>query len=206
MFNKTPRFLQNIPWQNHLWRVPVSEKVLFLTFDDGPTPEITEQTLKILDDNNAKATFFCLGRNAEHHPHLVELILNKGHRLGNHSYSHLKGFSNTLNTYFDDVILSSRFLDTKLFRPPYGRIYPWQAKKVSKSFQIVMWEVLSHDYNRKISPEKCYKNVVPNVKPGSIIVFHDSVKAAPNMLKCLPNVLRDLTEMGYSFEVIPYNY
>ncbi len=206
MLNKIPNFVQNTPWQNHLWRIPTTEKILYLTFDDGPTPGVTCKTLEILASYNAKASFFCLGRNAEHHPELIEQIIQAGHRLGNHSYSHLKGFRSSGNTYVEDVTLGARFLKTKLFRPPYGRIRRQQAKRLSQYFQIVMWDILSHDYNRKISPEKCYRNVVNNVRSGSIIVFHDSVKAAPNMLKALPKTLETLTKAGYRFDAIPYEF
>jgi len=206
MLNKIPDFIQNTPWQNHLWRVPTTEKVLYLTFDDGPTPGVTSKTLEILDKFNAKASFFCLGRNAEHHPDLIENILKKGHRLGNHSYSHLKGYRTGTDIYLEDVKLAARFLKTKLFRPPYGRIRVKQAKRITNYLQIVMWDVLSHDYNRKISADKCYRNVVNFVQPGSIIVFHDSEKAAPNMLKALPKTLETLTKQGYRFDVIPYEY
>ncbi|MDA3910739.1 MAG: polysaccharide deacetylase family protein [Bacteroidales bacterium] len=206
MLNKIPDFIQNTPWQNHLWRIPTTEKVLYLTFDDGPTPVVTNETLEILDAFNAKASFFCLGRNAEHHPDLVENIIRKGHRIGNHSYSHLKGFRTATDVYLEDVKLAARFLKTKLFRPPYGRIRVKQAKRIANYFHLVMWDVLSHDYNRKISAEKCCRNVVNFVQPGSIIVFHDSEKAAPNMLEALPKTLETLTKQGYKFEVIPYEY
>jgi len=206
MLNKIPDFIQNTPWQDHLWRIPTTEKVLYLTFDDGPTPEVTNKTLEILEKYNAKASFFCLGRNAEHHTDLVEEIVEKGHRLGNHSYSHLKGFQTSTDIYLEDVKLAARFLKTKLFRPPYGRIRVKQAKRISNYFQIVMWDILSHDYNRKISADKCYRNVVNFVQSGSIIVFHDSEKAAPNMLKALPKTLETLTKQGYRFEVIPFEY
>jgi len=206
MLNKIPDFIQNTPWQNHLWRVPTTENVLYLTFDDGPTPNITSKTLEILEKYNAKASFFCLGRNAEHHPELVKRIVEKGHRLGNHSYSHLKGFRTATDIYLEDVKLAARFLKTKLFRPPYGRIRVKQAKRITNYFQLVMWDVLSHDYNRNISADKCYRNVINFVQPGSIIVFHDSEKAAPNMLEALPKTLETLTKQGYRFDVIPYEY
>jgi peptidoglycan-N-acetylglucosamine deacetylase len=206
MLNKIPEFIQKTPWQHHLWRIPTTEKVLFLSFDDGPTADITNKTLEILSQYQAKATFFCLGRNAEHHPDLIQEIINQGHRLGNHSYSHLKGFKNSIQNYIDDVNLASRYLNTKLFRPPYGRIRYPQSKRLSQLYQIVMWDVLSHDYNPRISPDKCYRNVVNSVQPGSIIVFHDSKKAAKNMLIALPKTLETLTNQGYQFLSIPYSY
>ncbi len=206
MLSRVPTIIQKTPWQHHLWRVPTNEKIVYLTFDDGPTPDVTHKTLEILEQYQAKATFFCLGRNAEHYPEIIDLIIKQGHRLGNHSYSHLKGFKSRTKAYLDDVELASEFLDTKLFRPPYGRIRRRQAVRLSKHYQIVLWDILSHDYNRKISPEKCYRNVINNVRSGSIIVFHDSEKAAPNMLKALPMTLEKLQAENYRFEVIPYTY
>lgn len=204
MISKIPKFIQKAPWQKHLWRVPSQEKVVYFTFDDGPTPVVTEKTLEILKQFNAKATFFCLGRNVDRYPELLQKILDDGHRVGNHSYSHIKGFLTKTDTYEEDVQLATKHIKSKLFRPPYGRIRRAQARRLAKTYQIVMWEILSHDYNRNISPKKCTKNVLKNVKPGSIIVFHDSIKAAPNLLASLPVCLKTLSKKGYRFESIPY--
>ncbi|MGC9331388.1 MAG: polysaccharide deacetylase family protein [Bacteroidales bacterium] len=208
MISKIPGFIQYTPWQKHLWCVPSNgdDKALYLTFDDGPTPGVTEKVLSILDDYKAKATFFCLGRNSEHYPELVNLIRAKEHRIGNHSYSHLKGYRTTTNKYVDDVNLADNVLKSSLFRPPYGRIRHRQANKLKKKYTIVMWDILSFDYNASITPATCYKNVVNHVKPGSVIVFHDSLKASHNVLSCLPAVLAELSNRQYNFRPIPDNY
>ncbi|MFP4663391.1 MAG: polysaccharide deacetylase family protein [Bacteroidales bacterium] len=206
MLSKIPGFIQNTPWQNHLWRVPDDNKSVFLTFDDGPTPGITDQVLSILEKYDAKGTFFCLGRNAEHYPELLQKITDQGHRIGNHSYSHLKGFRTSVDKYVEDVAMAHKILKSSLFRPPYGRIRRKEAKQLAKHFTIVMWEILSHDYNPKLSPDNCFTNVVSSVKPGSIIVFHDSLKASKNVLSCLPGVLEHLAKKGYTFKAIPDKY
>jgi len=206
MWSKIPEFIQNTPWQHHLWRIEDGEKSVFLTFDDGPTPGITDQVLEILREFNAKATFFCLGRNAEHYPDIVQKTRDEGHRIGNHSYSHLKGFRSSTDRYLEDVLMADRILKTSLFRPPYGRIRRREANRLAKRFTVVMWEILSHDYNRKLSPQKCYDNVMQAVRPGSIVVFHDSLKASANMLECLPEVLKELKKQGYVFKAIPETY
>ncbi|MDA3820920.1 MAG: polysaccharide deacetylase family protein [Candidatus Delongbacteria bacterium] len=207
MFSKIPGFIQHTPWQKHLWSVPSNgDKTLYLTFDDGPTAGVTEKVLSILDDFKVKATFFCLGRNAEHYPELINLIRAKGHRIGNHSYSHIKGYRTNTKKYLDDVNLADNVLKSTLFRPPYGRIRHRQAKKLGKKYTIVMWEILSFDYNASITPATCYKNVVNHVQPGSVIVFHDSLKTSHNVLSCLPSVLAELTNRQYQFKTIPENY
>ncbi|MFO7788927.1 MAG: polysaccharide deacetylase family protein [Bacteroidales bacterium] len=207
MLSKIPTFIQHTPWQDHLWHVPENgSKSVYLTFDDGPTTGVTKNVLDILDNYNAKATFFCLGCNAEHFPELVSSIREKGHRLGNHSYSHVKGFRTSIKKYIDDVNMADNILKSSLFRPPYGRIRYKQAKGLSKKYTIVMWDVLSHDYNPALSPATCYKNVMKHVKPGSVIVFHDSIKAAGNVLACLPNILSELSKQNYQFKTIPDDY
>jgi peptidoglycan-N-acetylglucosamine deacetylase len=207
MISKVPAFIQKIPWQKHLWNVPSNgDKSLYLTFDDGPTEGVTEKVLDILDDFNAKATFFCLGRNAEHFPELINSIRKKGHRIGNHSYSHIKGYRTNIKKYVEDVKHADNILKSTLFRPPYGRIRYQQAKGLKKKHTIVMWEILSFDYNPGISPGTCYHNVVDHVQPGSVIVFHDSLKAAHNVLSCLPSVLSELSNRQYQFKAIPDNY
>jgi len=176
---------------------------VFLTFDDGPTPKVTPWVLEKLSDFNAKATFFCLGRNVDAFPDIYCQILQQGHSVGNHSYSHLKGFSSSVKRYVDDVELARQLIDSPLFRPPYGRILPGQVKAVMNNYKIIMWDVLSIDYNRKLSCERVVKNVTRHVRTGSIIVFHDSDKARKNLFAALPEVLAFLDEKNYSMEAIP---
>ncbi|MCK4922421.1 MAG: polysaccharide deacetylase family protein [Bacteroidales bacterium] len=176
---------------------------VFLTFDDGPTPEVSDWVLAQLESYNAKATFFCIGRNVEHYPDVYQRILGAGHSVGNHTYSHLKGFRSSKRTYYEDIELASGFINSNLFRPPYGRIRRAQVLDIVKQYRIIMWNTLSIDYNRKVPGDQVYHNVVDNVKPGSIIVFHDSDKARKNLYYALPRVLKFLQDEGYEMEAIP---
>jgi len=198
---KIPRILSRT-FKSLTWSIPAEDKLVYLTFDDGPTPEVTEWVLEILEKYDARATFFCLGRNVEKHPDLYQQILDEGHATGNHSYSHLKGFGTSTDEYVEDVRKCSEFIDSNLFRPPYGRILPKQVKRLARNYTIVMWSVLSVDYNARLSGEQVVKNVTENVKPGSIIVFHDSIKASQNLYYALPKVLSYLKEHGYTMHPI----
>lgn len=185
------------------WDLHGDHREVYLTFDDGPTPVVTPWVLERLDEAGAKGTFFCLGRNVDKHPEIYEQILTRGHSVGNHSYSHLKGFRSSVRRYMDDINLASDMIDSKLFRPPYGRIFPGQVKAVLEQYDIIMWDVLSIDYNQGLSGERVLQNVTRNVKPGSIIVFHDSDKASENLYYALPRTLEFLKEEGYSMMPIP---
>jgi len=185
------------------WDLHGDHSEVYLTFDDGPTPVVTPWVLERLDEAGAKGTFFCLGRNVDKHPEIYEQILSRGHSVGNHSYSHLKGFRSSVRRYMDDINLASDMIDSKLFRPPYGRIFPGQVKAVLEQYDIIMWDVLSIDYNAGLSGERVLQNVTRNVKPGSIIVFHDSEKAAENLYYALPRTLDFLKNEGYSMMPIP---
>ena len=185
------------------WDLQGEHREVYLTFDDGPTPVVTPWVLEQLDKAGAKATFFCLGRNVDKHPDIYKQILSGGHSVGNHSYSHLKGFRSSISRYMDDIHLASGMIDSKLFRPPYGRIFPGQVKAVLEQYDIIMWDVLSIDYNSGLGGERVLRNVTRNVKPGSIIVFHDSDKAADNLYYALPRTLEFLKEEGYSMKQIP---
>ena len=185
------------------WDFPGEQKEVYLTFDDGPTPVVTPWVLDRLDEVQAKATFFCLGRNVEKHPEIYNQILASGHTAGNHSYSHLKGFRSSIKRYMEDIHLANNLIDSRLFRPPYGRIFPGQVKAVLEEYDIIMWDVLSIDYNRSLTGERVLQNVVRNVKPGSIIVFHDSEKASDNLYYALPRTLDFLSDNGYAMRAIP---
>lgn len=209
---KTNFFIKKI-FPNYIWDLPNTEKKIYLTFDDGPTPEITEWVLGQLKKHQAKATFFCIGNNIEKYPSLFSKIINEGHSIGNHTFNHLNGWKNSTKNYLHNIALckseilnlNSKLLNLKspLFRPPYGKIKTAQSKKLRQlGYKIIMWDVLSADFDQSISPEKCLENVLSNVKTGSIIVFHDSVKALCNLEYALPKSLEILKKRGFEFDVI----
>lgn len=197
-------------FSNYVWQIPNDEKIVYLTFDDGPTPEITEWVLEQLELFQAKATFFCIGNNIEKHPSILEKIIKNGHAVGNHTFNHVKGWQTENEVYFKEVEKCEEVLQkhsttkfNRLFRPPYGKIKPSQSRFLRrKGYQIIMWDVLSLDFVTSISKEKCFENVLNNVECGSIIVFHDSIKAYPNLEYCLPKTLAFLTEKGYQMRRI----
>lgn len=189
-----------------------SEKAIYLTFDDGPIPEVTPWVLAELKKFNAKATFFCIGENISNHPEVFRQVLDEGHEIGNHTYNHLNGWKTNLseylrNTEMADHTISSNLSQTvlskpskKLFRPPYGRIKNKQAEKLTKhGYKIVMWDVISGDYDAEFSEERCYQNVIRNATEGSTIVFHDSKKAFKNLREILPWILKHYSEKGWEF-------
>jgi peptidoglycan/xylan/chitin deacetylase (PgdA/CDA1 family) len=192
------------------FRIPTEKKEVFLTFDDGPIPELTPWVLDELAKHEAKATFFLVGENAEKHPHLVKRILDEGHRIGNHTFNHLNGFKSSVLQYITNTEKCQKALlpylnenETPLFRPPYGRLTPREIIKLKKrNFKIILWDVLSKDYDQKTSPEECLNNVVQNVISGSIVVMHDNLKAEKNLKLALPEILPGLKKMGFGFGVL----
>jgi peptidoglycan/xylan/chitin deacetylase (PgdA/CDA1 family) len=197
-----PRFFRPLVGKNIIWRKKTSSKVIYLTFDDGPVPEITPAVLAILEQYNWKATFFCVGENVSKHPDIYNEILQQGHKTGNHTYNHLKGFSCNSADYLLNVQKAAQFIDSDLFRPPHGQISAKQIKLLKNDYQLVMWDVITHDYNQKLSPEQVLSNITNNIRSGSIVVFHDSVKAADNMLKVLPMALDFWISKGYTFGLL----
>lgn len=171
-----------------IWEIE-SEDAVYLTFDDGPTPGITEWILSTLDKYDAKATFFLLGRNVEMYPELYRRIIDGGHAVGNHTYSHQKGWKMSLERYIEDVDFANGYISTNLFRPPYAQITPSQSRVLGRRFKMVMWDVLSRDYSNQVTPRGCLNNVTKYLRAGSVVVFHDSEKAFPNMSYALPRVL-----------------
>jgi peptidoglycan-N-acetylglucosamine deacetylase len=206
------RYIVTTPWwlrmlfpANLTWRIPATEKIIYLTFDDGPNPVATPFVLDELKKYNAKATFFCIGKNVQEQPDLYQRIFIDGHRVGNHTHNHLNGFHTKDELWLQNVKEAAKWIDSDLFRPPYGKIRSFPAKVLKESnppFQIIMWDVLSADFDTSISPQKCLDNVTKHTKPGSIIVFHDSEKAFPNLRVALPEVLKLFSGEGYRFEVI----
>jgi len=186
------------------WHFTGKDNELFLTFDDGPTPEITPWVLSLLKEFNAKATFFCIGKNVLKHPELFNLIIKEGHSVGNHSYSHIKGLLTSNKMYVQNVKKAARVIDSNLFRPPFGRIRPKQIAQLKQDFKIIMWDVFSRDYNRKLDKDKCLNNVIDITESGSIIVFHDTVKAEKNLKYVLPKVLKYFSEQGFVFNPIEF--
>ena len=187
-----------------IWTLPGQGKPIYLTFDDGPTPLVTEKILNLLDDYQAKATFFCIGKNIEQHPLLFKLIKAKGHHIGSHTYSHLNGWKTNSTNYLNDYQKGREFAGSNLFRPPYGRILLNPLQTIQKQDKVIMWDILSKDYDATLPPEKILRNVLRNIKPGSIIVFHDSEKAKDNVLTVLPQLLQHLKQEGYTMDAIPY--
>ena len=203
---KTNRFIKKI-FSNYVWDIPNTENKIYLTFDDGPTPEITEWVLHELKKYNAKATFFCIGNNIEKHPEIFEKVITKGHSIGNHTFNHLNGWKTSTEDYLENSKLCKSEICNlqpeicNLFRPPYGKIKASQAEKLRKlGYKIIMWDVLSADYDATISAEKCLENATKNVTSGSIIVFHDSVKAFQHLEYTLPKALNYFKEKGFVFE------
>jgi len=180
-----------------IWRVKTRSKLIYLTFDDGPVPEVTPQVLDILDAFGWKATFFCVGENVVKYPDLYQEILARGHRTGNHSYNHIRGFRYATEEYVQNVKKASEMIQSKLFRPPHGRIKPAQLKALRKEYDIVMWDVITYDYDRKRSPERILKTIRRNLRKGSVVVFHDSLKAKANVLEVLPKALAFWQSKGY---------
>ncbi len=195
-FVRTPILLMKV-FPELIWRFKGKEKEennhVYLTFDDGPTPGVTTWVLDQLRQFEAQGTFFCLGKNVEKNSDLYNKIIEEGHAVGNHTYSHLKGWQMDNTEYFSDIDLANNFIRSNLFRPPYGKFTASQIKYLSDNYQIVMWDILSQDYNQNISPDKVLSNVLDNVRGGSIVVFHDSVKAEPNLTYALPRVLESLS-------------
>lgn len=205
-FVKTPWWLKKI-YSSYTWNIDSKEKVIYLTFDDGPHAEATPFVLDELKKHGAKACFFCIGKNVDAHPEIYRRILEEGHSVGNHTYNHLNGWKTKNDIYLADVNKAAALIDSDLFRPPYGRITLFQARNMKGALKkpaakIIMWDVLSGDFDLTLSKEKCLQNVILNTSSGSIIVFHDSEKAMEKMKYCLPLVLEFFVKKGYRFESI----
>ncbi|MEA4935996.1 Peptidoglycan-N-acetylglucosamine deacetylase [bioreactor metagenome] len=184
------------------WRIKTKSRLIYLTFDDGPVPEVTPQVLDILDQYGWKATFFCVGENVKRHPELYEEIIHRGHRVGNHSYNHIRGFRFSVEDYVANVNKASEVIDSKLFRPPHGRIKFSQIKALRENYQIVMWDVITYDYDSRKSPDTIFGIVRRYLRKGSIVVFHDSIKAKKNVLTVLPKALGYWKEQNYEYGLL----
>ena len=219
MYTVRPPFFLKWFYPNLIWNKDTEEKIVYLTFDDGPIPNVTDFVLNTLKSFNVKATFFCIGDNIQKHPHVFERLKNEGHAIGNHTYNHLKGWKTDDQIYISNFWKCQELTQSNLFRPPYGRIKKSQIKELVNSYklwltgkaefkvqnsklEIIMWDVLSGDFDLSLSPEKCYKNVIKNVRNGSIIVFHDSLKAWHRLEYALPRAIEHLLEKGYRFKTL----
>ncbi|MEM7036749.1 MAG: polysaccharide deacetylase family protein [Bacteroidota bacterium] len=192
-------------WPKRIWHRPRAEKVLYLTFDDGPTPEITEFVLDELQRFDAKATFFWLGKNVRTAPEIVHRAVREGHTLGNHTENHLNGWKTETEAYMADVAMAQRSFEEvtghgpQLFRPPYGKAGRKKAKRLLQDYELVMWDVMSGDFHAGFDAERVLRNVLDKARPGSVVVFHDSVKCGEKMMYALPRVLKHFSERGFSF-------
>jgi len=201
---KTPWLLKNL-YPNLLWNIDNSTRCIFLTFDDGPIPIVTPFVLNILKQYNAKATFFCIGDNVCKHPDIFEQVKNDGHAIGNHTYNHLNGWKTDNKTYLDNFLKADELINAGLFRPPYGRIKRSQIKlfkQIRPGLQIIMWSVLSGDFDINLPPEKCLENVLKHTGSGDVVLFHDSLKAKARMEYALPKALDVWSRKGYTFKAL----
>lgn len=198
MFVKTPKIVQQF-FPSIIWKKKTTNKKIWLTFDDGPDKEITVFLLNLLKKLKIHATFFLIGEQVVKYPELTKKIIEDGHVIGNHSYSHLNGLLTSNKTYYNDIDRAQKIVNSNIFRPPYGKISPIQLRTLKKKFKIIMWDVLSWDFKKNISSEKIYNNVINNTKKGSIIVFHNNIKSYQTIKRNLEKILVKLKEEGYSF-------
>jgi len=205
-WHKTPSFIQKL-LPSLTWRKSSSEKIIYLTFDDGPIPELTPAILEILKSHNAKATFFCVGDNIRKHPEIFKRVVEAGHSIGNHTFNHVKGWRLSNHTYLQNIEECKTQIDglyksnKSLFRPPYGQIKPAQVNSLKQQgFEIIMWDVLSKDYKVDLNLDKAIQAIIKATRSGSIIVFHDNIKAQNNVLTLLPMYINHFKSKGFKFE------
>ncbi len=205
MFIEQPPLLYRIFYPNAVWRIIKPEsKTIFLTFDDGPIPEVTPWVLDVLKSSGVKATFFCVGENVRKYPEIYQNILTEGHKTGNHTFNHLQGWKNTPRFFLNNTRKAEKLIHSRLFRPPHGHMtFPQPFFLQKAGYKIIMWDVVTRDYSKFVSPEKTFENVKRYTRSGSIIVFHDSLKAEKNLRYALPRSIEWLLAQGYNFEVIP---
>ena len=209
-FVKTPWLIKKV-FPNYTWDIKTDKKSLFFTFDDGPHPQITEFVLDQLKIYNAKATFFCIGKNVVKNPELYHRISRDGHAVGNHTYNHLNGWKTKSEFYMNDISEAAIHIKSNLFRPPYGKITSFQANCLNYAMgvanpKVIMWDVLSADFDTAITPKQSMNNVIKHARSGSIVVFHDSEKAFPRLEKILPALLEFYTQKGFLFDYLYQDY
>lgn len=203
IFVKTPAIVKRY-FTRFTWHFPTETKKIYLTFDDGPIPETTPWILDLLRKYNAKATFFCVGDNVSKYPDLFDAIKNDGHSVGNHTFNHLNGWKIDTDSYMDNVEKANLLINSNLFRPPYGKLRNTAKLKLIEKYKLIMWDILSRDFDPDISKEVCLNNVMRHASPGSIVIFHDSKKSFPHLSYVLPVVLEKLFHQGYEFCNIEY--
>ena len=196
-----PDFIK-LMWRTPVWRINPSEKVIYLTFDDGPNPEVTPWVLDILDEFEAKATFFCVGENVMKYPEIFQEVKHRGHAVGNHTFNHVKGTEKTVKEYVDNVGKAHEYIHSKLFRPPHGRITLSQVNKLKADFKIIMWDFITYDFDRQVTSTEILKEVKLRSRNGSVVIFHDSLKARKNVLEALPEALRYWKKEGYEVKAL----
>ena len=203
MLIEQPPILYRMLFPGAIWRKPVKgQKTVYLTFDDGPIPGITPWVLDLLDKYNIRATFFCVGDNVRKHPDIYKMVLDRGHRVGNHTFNHIQGIRKFSKRYLENTRLASEYIQSDLFRPPHGHMRMPQFFTLRRYYQIVMWDVVTRDYSKLMTPEQVFESVKKYTRDGSVIVFHDSLKAEKNMKYALPRSIEWLKEQGYIFEVL----
>lgn len=200
-FTKTPSILKTL-YKSCIWNFSPAAPVIYLTFDDGPHPKATPFVLEQMNKYDAKGTFFCIGKNVVTHPDIYQQILTEGHTVGNHTHNHLNGWKTGTDKYLENIREAAQYIRSGLFRPPYGRISPFQIRHLRKDYKIIMWDVLSADFDTSITGDACVQNVVFKLQPGSIVVFHDSEKAWDRMSYALPRVLEYCKRKGWRMEAI----
>ena len=204
MFIEQPPKIYRMLFPKSIWRIiNEEEKMVYLTFDDGPIPQITSWVLDLLDQYNIKATFFCVGDNVRKNPDTYKEILKRGHKVGNHTYNHLQGWKTFGRKFVDNVKHGSNYIESKLFRPPHGHMFIYQLTHLYfLGYKTIMWDVVTRDYSKRMTPQQVYNNVIKYTRNGSIIVFHDSFKAERNLRYALPRSIEWLLKQGYSFGTI----
>jgi peptidoglycan/xylan/chitin deacetylase (PgdA/CDA1 family) len=201
LIERTPAIFRSL-YPGAVWRLPQQEKTVYLTFDDGPIPEVTPFVLDLLDKYGIKATFFCVGENVFRNPDVYERIIKEGHQVGNHTYNHLQGFKCPSDYYIENVEKAAQYIKSPFFRPPHGQFRFSQISKLKKDYKIILWDVITRDYNRSLSGESVLNIVKKYARNGSIIVFHDSLKAEKNIKYALPRAIDFLLEEGYRFDLL----
>ena len=202
MFIEQPPKLLRVLYPKAIWRMNPNEKAVYLTFDDGPIPEITPWVLDLLDTYGIKATFFMVGDNVRKHPETFQMVVDRGHRIGNHTFNHIRGFEFPSENYLANTDKANEMMKTDLFRPPHGHMRWAQYHALKKYYKIIMWDLVTRDYSKRVTKEQVFEIVKKYVRNGSIITFHDSLKAETNMKYALPRSIEWLKEQGYEFRVL----
>ncbi|MDQ3108695.1 MAG: polysaccharide deacetylase family protein [Bacteroidota bacterium] len=197
-----PPYLLRKLYPGAIWRMNKTEKKIYLTFDDGPVPGVTPEALSVLKTFGVKATFFCVGNNVEKHPEIYQQVIAEGHTTANHTFNHVDGWNTSTKEYLSEVAHCTRFVSSGLFRPPYGRMRPPQRKAISGKYSIILWDVLTYDFDKTLTGETCLQLALKNSREGSIVVFHDSEKAKERMLYALPKYIEEMKARGFEFGVL----